>query len=395
MRENTIKLVRARLLQLALLGAVAMSAPSALRAQAACAVDRDCRADQYCASATGTCSPRCDAAGLCVGPAVSTTHALASDGVRVCFAAPAADPTTGVSTVWSWDGSSARPRRLGSVEGLQSLLVADGFCYFAGNVLKRAALIGAFERLVHQGAAAPSRVWLGPEHVWWTIPVADGLEVWRSERGLFCGAPELFALAAADQSWEAASDTELFRRARAPRACDLIRAPLEDLANETATRMSYSWACTGELRTDDERIFFNQYSGSSYQLNRIDFADWSAQIDMGLASTDYGPVRYVLNGEWVYAARTENPQGNKYAATFFRKPKRLAAEREQLYQVPEGQPSTYITQFAVLGDTLVFVTKAGRLAATPIAPHPCSAELPCPRGAGQCSADLICEPRGR
>jgi hypothetical protein len=385
--------MRTWLLQLGLLMVVATTAPAALRAQAVCTSDRECQGDQYCAE-TATCSARCNAAGLCIGPAVSTTHAIASDGVRVCFAAPAIDPA-GAWTVWSWNGSAARPRRLGSVEALQSLLVADGFCYFAGNVLKRAALIGGFEQVVHQSAAAPSRVWLGPEHVWWTIPVADGLEVWRSERGLFCSRPELFALADADQTWEAASDTELYRRARAPRACDLIRAPLEDLTDETATRMSYSWACSGELLTDDESIFFNQYSGSSYQLHRIDFADWSTQIDLGLSSTDYGSVRYLLNGEWVYAARTENPVGSRYAVTFYRKPKRRAGERELLYTLPEGQPNTGARQFAVLGDTLVFVTRAGRLAAQTIAPHPCSAELPCPRGAGRCSADLICEAAGR
>lgn len=363
------------------------------RQAVACASDEDCRCRrEYCAAQTGVCTARCDAAGLCVGPPVSPTLGVASDGTHVCFAGPAADPEGGELEIWSWDASAAPPRLLGAAAGLEALLVADGFCYFAGATLKRAGLSEGAEELVHAGAAAPKRVWLGPEHVWWTIPVAEGLEVWRMARGV-SAAPERFALVGAEQNWEAASSTQLFRRVQGSRACDIVSAPLDDLANESVTRMTYSWACSGELRTDELGLFFNQYSGSSYQLHRLEFANPAQQINTGLSSSDYGPVRYLLNGAWIFAARVENPApGNLYPVTFYRMPKRSdAPAKEQLYVAQAGTPNTRAMQFAVLGDALVFVTREGRLAAQTIAPPACSPELPCPEGAGSCGEDLICD----
>lgn len=325
-------------------------------AQAPCGSDADCAVDQYCTPA-GACAPRCDTAGLCVGPRVSTALGIASSGTHVCFAGPQPDPESGAMAIWSWQADCAPPRRLGSADALKSLLVADGFCYFAGATLERAALNGGAEELVHAGAAPPARIWLGPEHVWWTIPVAQGLEVWRARRSA-AATPDLFTLAAAQHDWEAASSTQLFRRVRGSRACDIVSAPLDDLTNETVTRMTYSWACSGELSTDDQSLFFNQYSGNSYQLHRIDFVNPTLQVDTGLSSSDYGPVRYLLNGAWIFAARVANPTGAVYPVTFYRKPKRLdAPPREQLYVAQAGTPSTRAMQFAVLGDA---VRGAGR-----------------------------------
>jgi hypothetical protein len=362
----------------------------AAHAQAPCGSQTDCPPGRYRTPA-GACAPRCDAAGLCVGPPVSTAFGIASSGTHVCFAGPQPDPVSGATPIWSWRADRAPPRLLGSAAALKSLLVADGFCYFAGVTLERAALNTGAEELVHAGAAPPTRVWLGPEHVWWTIPVAQGLEVWRTPRAASAAAPELFTLAAAQQDWEAASSTRLFRRVRGSRACDIVSAPLDDLSNETVTRMTYSWSCSGELSTDDQGLFFNQYSGNSYQLHRIDFVNPTLQVDTGLSSSDYGPVRYLLNGDWIFAARVANPTGAMYPVTFYRKPKRLdALPREQLYVAQAGTPSTRAMQFAVLGDALVFVTHEGRLAAQSIAPPPCSPELPCPEGAGVCGEDMTC-----
>lgn len=326
-----------------------------------------------------------------MGPPVSTTLGMASDGAHVCFAGPQPDPASGALAIWSWDASAAPPRLLGSAAGLKALLVADGFCYFAGDTLKRAGLRGGAEETVHAGTAAPRRVWLGPHHVWWTIPSGEELEVWRAPRRSSCS-PVQLALVGAEQDWEAASRTRLFRRARGSRACDIVSAPIWDLADESVTRMTYSWSCSGELAADARGLFFNQYSGSSYQLHRLDFARGAQQIDTGLSSTDYGPVRYLLRGDWIYAARVENPApGNVYPVTFHRKPKRLdEPPTEQLYVASAGTPNTRAMQFAVLGDALVFVTREGRLAVQTIAPPPCSPELPCPEGTGECGEDLIC-----
>jgi hypothetical protein len=389
MRRSQTWKARAPWWPLLLAGVIGAHSPAAAVAQA-CASDQDCGCRQYCAQ-TGVCTARCDAAGLCVGPPAAPTLGLASDATHVCFAAPQADPS-GETAIWSWDASSAPPRRLGSVAGLSALLVADGFCYFAGATLERAGLREGGEELLHAGAAAPKRVWLGPEHVWWTIPVAEGLEVWRTPRAS-SGAPERFALAGAQQNWEAASSTQLFRRVQGSRACDIVSAPLDDLANETFTRMTYSWACSGQLATDEQGLFFNQYSGSSYQLHRLEFANPTQQINTGLSSSDYGPVRYLLNGAWIFAARVGNPApGNLYPVTFYRMPKRLdAPPKEQLYVAQAGTPNTRAMQFAVLGDALLFVTREGRLAVQTIALPPCSPELPCPEGAGECGEDLICD----
>jgi hypothetical protein len=358
-------------------------------AQARCRSDRECAADKYCAP-TGACASRCDPQGLCVGPPVSTTLGIATDGTHVCFAGARTDPRTGASEVWSWDASAAPPRLLGRSTGLTALLIADGFCYYAGARLERARMSRGREQLV--GAATPKRLWLGPEHVWWTVANAEGLEVWRMPRAV-ASAPELLAQASAEQNWEAASSTQLFRRVQGSRACDIVSAPIDDLESESVMRMTYSWACSGELQTDEQGLFFNQYSGNSYQLHRLDFANPALQINTGLSSSDYGPVRYVLSGAWLFAARVGNPApGGLYPVTFYRKPKRLdAPPSEQLHVAPAGTPNTRAMQFAVLGDTLVFVTREGRLAAQTIAPSPCSPELPCLEEAGSCGADLICQ----
>jgi hypothetical protein len=402
--STTMERVRWRLFAVLVfvLGAASARLSGRAVAQAICASDDACPADQYCAS-SGSCTPRCDAAGLCVGPPVSTTLGIASDGTRICFAGAQPDPSSGTTTVWSWDGSSSAPLLLGSTTQLKTLLATDGFCYFAGAVVERAPLRGGgAEELVHEGAAAPTRVWLGPAHVWWTIPVEQGLEVWRAptapppprraRRARGCvPAPELFALVAAPQRWEAASGSQLFRRVQGSRVCDIISAPLDDLGNESLTRMTYSWACSGDFLTDDQGSFFNQYSGNSYQLHRMDFASWGASTDTGLSSSDYGPVRFLLNGAWIFAARVENPgPGNLYPVTFYRKPTRLDAPKEQLYVAPAGMPSTRAMQFTVLGNALVFVTREARLVVQPIAPLPCSPELPCPEGAGECADDGVC-----
>jgi hypothetical protein len=384
MRADTSRRARAWLLSTtSLLAVLGATLPGAVSAQTACATDDGCAADQYCAP-TGACTPRCDAAGLCVGPPVARNLGLASDGAHVCFVGPPSD-TSAESTIWSWDASAAPPRLLGSAAGVTALLVADGFCYIAASSLSRAPLVGGTQETL--AAAAPRRVWLGPEHVWWTLPVAQGLEVWRTLRASV--APEQFALASANQNWEAATSTHLFRRAQGSRACDIVSAPLSDLAAESVTRMSYSWSCGGELQADEQGLFFNQYSGSSYQLHRLDFAS-QAQIDAGLTSTDYGPVRYLPRGGWIFAARVENPApGNVYPVTFYRRPRALDAPKEQLYVAASGTPNTRAMQFAVLGNAIVHVTREERLVAQRIAPPPCSATLACPDGTS-CGADQLC-----
>jgi hypothetical protein len=271
------------------------------------------------------------------------------------------------------------------------LLAADGFCYFAAPDLRRSAWSGCGEQLVHAATVAPKRAWLSASYVWWTLPSDAGLAIWRVGRNAQPPAPELFALVAADQDWEAGTDSQLFRRVRGSRACSIVSAPVDDLAQESVTRMTYSWSCSGDLLADDQSLFFNQYSGSSYQLYRIDFADPSQQIYTGLSSTDYAPVRYVLNGAWVYAQRVGDPVGIRYPVTLFRKPKRSEAAPEQLFAAEPGLVNFRSTLFAVLGDSLVFASyREPRLVVKAIAPHPCSPELPCPPGAGSCAADLFC-----
>jgi hypothetical protein len=335
----------------------------------ACASDDACPVDQYCSSASGTCNARCDDAGLCIGPPVSSsTTSLATDGAHVCYVGAPGGAGGGELGVWSWDARSD-PRLLARADAVHALLIADGFCYVAGRTLTRASLTGCAEQTLHEGQAAPKRMWLGPEHVWWTVPSEAGLEIWRSARHGPAPAPEGVAIAAAEQDWEAGNTTRLFRRVRGSRACDIVSAPLDDLASESATRMTYSWSCGGELHADDVSVFFNQYAGS-YQLYRIDFANPDEQIFTGMTSSEYGPVRYRVDDGWLYAQRVENPVGIRYPVTFFRSP-RQEAVKEQLYAAPAGLVNFRATLFAVLGESLVFVSyREPRLAVQRVAPPP-------------------------
>lgn len=312
---------------------------------AGCNADEQCGGSEYCSKRTHACSPRCDAEGTCVGPALApSNNRVLSDERHVCYAGDG--PNAGEYTVFAWDGSSPAPLTLASGAAARVLLVADGYCYFhAGSTLQRAALTGGPAETVQSLATAPLRSWMDAKFLWWSVVTGDQLQLFRLARSAGT-TPEQVLSGPASESWEASNSTHLFRRFSPSYAkCAIAMAPITDPSNVTVIPMSLSKNCTCAFWASDESIVFTQFEPVRHYLFRVDLTNPTQEATIMLYSVE--PLMYQVRGDWAYGQRVvdgSNVPGVPNTVSYWRAPID-GGDAELLFTPTPGTAEFYVEPY--------------------------------------------------